>query len=344
MSQAPILDDVPGGRSMPLKRIAGLLYNRSMTDPADGRATQGLHLVAGPQHAGRRVDEVLAEALSIGRRAATRLIDRVRVNGRRTAKGQRVRAGDDVVVQAASVTASREIHLVLTTPDLLAVAKPAGLPSVALRGRETDSLAARIAARFPKCADVGRPGESGLVHRLDTGTSGLLLVARTPEAYDALRAQFRGHRVEKRYLALVEGRLRRAVSITAPIGQHRGSRRRMRALGPGYDAARYAARPAATEVMPVRCFGEATLVRATTRTGARHQVRVHLASIGHPLVNDAAYGEAELPDLPGYLLHAEALRWDDLGGAGERSLELPLPEHAQALLARLERGDAGARD
>ncbi|HEY8517563.1 MAG TPA: RluA family pseudouridine synthase [Candidatus Binatia bacterium] len=295
-------------------------------------------LVAGAEHAGRRLDDVLAEALGVGRRTAVRLVERTRVNGRRASKGERLRAGDRVVVQAAPGPAASEtsLEVVLDGEDVLVVAKPAGLPTVALRGAAGDSLAARIAARFPECAAIGQPGESGLVHRLDTGTSGLLLVARTAEAYANLRAQFREHRVEKQYLALVAGRLTDEVRIATPIGQHRRSRTRMRTVAPGMPSERYTPRPATTDVVPLRVFADATLVRATTCSGVRHQIRVHLASIGHPLVNDTTYGGPTLAALPGFVLHASALRWHDVRTGSERWLELPLPATVESALAQLE--------
>jgi 23S rRNA pseudouridine1911/1915/1917 synthase len=150
------------------------------------------------------------------------------------------------------------------------------------------------------------------VHRLDTGTSGVLLAARTAEAYRALRAQFRTHAVTKEYLAVVAGRLERAVRIDAPIGQHRGSVRRVRAIASPEAARRYAPRPACTDAAPEQVFADATLVRARTKTGARHQIRVHLASIGHPLLGDPLYGaETVSPADDGFLLHASRIEWTD---------------------------------
>lgn len=279
---------------------------------------------------GRRLDEVLARELGIGRRAAVRLVAEVRVNGRRATKGIRLRAGDHVVLPAcdgAPAAASAPLDVVRELDDVLVVAKPAGLPTVALRGARGDSLAARIALARPECAQIGGPGECGLVHRLDTGTSGLLLVARNAPAYAALRAAFRDHRVAKEYLALVGGDLSRATRITSPIGRHRSSRRRMHAAEPGRAARRWVVQPAATEVEPVRRVGRFTLVRARSTTGVRHQIRVHLASIGHALVNDTLYGGEAAPDLPGFLLHASALRWPDprSGELHEDRLDLPEP-------------------
>jgi len=296
-------------------------------------AARTLRLVAGPSDAGRRLDDVLAHALGIGRRAATRLVEDVRVNGRRAGKGVRLAAGDVVVVPEQRELLSRSeepLDVVRTLDDVLVIAKPAGLPSVALRGARGDSLAARIATRHPECATVGRVGESGLAHRLDTGTSGLLLAARRSAAYAALRADFRAHRVTKEYLVLVGGRVERPTRVTLPVGQHRASRRRMRALAD--PTPRYSAQEAVTEVEPLRVVGRRTLVCARSTTGVRHQIRVHLASVGHPLVNDSLYGGELVPELPGFLLHASALRWRDPATGARQEDALALPEVWSRLL------------
>lgn len=308
-------------------------------DPArDGATRSGLRLTAAAEDGGRRLDELLAEALGVGRRAAARFAERARVNGRRAAKGQRLRAGDTIEVEAdAGHLAAQDLDVVRQTADLLVLAKPAGLPTVALCGIRGDSLARRVALRFPECAAVGPVGESGLVHRLDTGTSGLLLAARTQEAYDELRSQFRSHAVEKAYLALVRGTPQSSLRINAPIGQHRHSRRRLRALEAGAARARYAARAAATQVQRLRTLDGLALVRATTTTGIRHQIRVHLSSVGHPLLNDPLYDRGRpVPEIPGFLLHASELRWREPSTGEAASAALDPPPAWGAILERLE--------
>lgn len=290
-----------------------VLYNLPMPEPPSSDAVE---LVAGASDGGRRLDDFVATALAIGRRAAVRLVERARVNGHAARKGQRLRSGDVVRVPrdaAPDAAATAVPHVVRETRDVLVLAKPPGLPSVALRGGTGDSLAARIAAHFPECAPVGRAGESGLVHRLDTGTSGLLLAARGDAAYASLRDQFRAHAVRKEYLALVAGELRAPLRIDTPIGQHHVSKRRMRAIAHDDRDQRYASRAACTDARPERVLAGATLVRATTTSGARHQIRVHLASAGHPLLGDPLYGDARGPELPhdGFLLHACRIDWRD---------------------------------
>ena len=318
-----------------------------MTTPAPHDAP-GTTLVVPAEDAGRRLDDFLADALAVGRRAAVRLASRVRVNGRHARKGDRLQGGDVLTVPptdaATDLPADASVAVLRETPDVVVLDKAAGLPTVALRGAGGDSLAARIAARFPECAAVGEPGECGLVHRLDTGTSGLLLAARTSAAYAALRTQFRTHAVTKEYLALVAGRLEHAERIDAPIGQHRASLRRMRAIAAPDAARRYAARDACTDVVPERILREATVVRARTSTGARHQIRVHLASVGHPLLGDPLYGDSGRGGDDGFLLHASRLEWTDPATGLRTADEAPLPAAWQERLARLEQdGRAAAR-
>jgi 23S rRNA pseudouridine1911/1915/1917 synthase len=308
-----------------------------MTSPApDGEHATTLVVPAAAD--GQRLDEFLAAALAVGRRTAARLAARSRVDGRQAHKGDRVRAGAAVTVPHVDVAADappdRAPTVLRETASVLVLDKPAGLPTVALRGAGGDSLAARLARHFPECAGVGAPGESGLVHRLDTGTSGLLLAARSAAAYRALRAGFRAHQVSKEYLALVAGRLEHPVRVDAPIGQHRGALRRVRALATPVPAARrYAARAACTDVAPEDLLPDATVVRARTATGARHQIRVHLASIGHPLLGDPLYGRAT--DDEGFLLHASRIEWIDPATGAPAIDEAPLPASWRDRLARL---------
>lgn len=293
--------------------------------------------VVPPEADGSRLDAWLATALGIGRRGAARLADRVRVNGWRVAKGARVAAGDLVSIDEAAPLEEdfeRRDLVVQTTPDVLVLDKPAGLPAVALAGKAGESLAAWIAARHPECAGIGHPGESGLVHRLDNDTSGLILAARHPRAYEALREQFHRHEVEKTYLALVSGTVADRLSLDAPIGHHPKSTRRMRVVPPPPAGDRYEPFPALSIVDPERALAGATLVRVCARTGVRHQVRVHLAAAGHPLLGDLLYGGPPCPGASGHLLHAAGLVWRDAAGARAEA-EAPMPARWQAVIDAL---------
>jgi len=272
----------------------------------------------------------------LSRRLVRRLIAEgaVRVNGRPATKGTRLRPGDRVILPALAPTVAPEPELPLRVVHedalLVAVDKPGGMASHALDPRERGTAAAFLLARYPEMVGVGDPLAPGLLHRLDTGTSGLLLAARTPDAHRAVRAALRARLVEKRYLAIVSGPAHglEGVCVTVPLAHDPGDRRRMIPASAGQRAW------AAATTLAVLVPGvERSLVRAMIRTGVTHQVRVHLAHLGHPVLGDRLYGgpAAGLP--PGrHALHASGLSLPHPAGGGEIELESPLPPDLRALL------------
>jgi 23S rRNA pseudouridine1911/1915/1917 synthase len=275
--------------------------------------------------------------MGLSRRRATALIEegRVRVNGRRARKGAPVPAGGRVEVFAqASLSPVPEPDLaleVVRADALFVVAcKPALWPTHPLRPLERGTAANALVARFPDLVGVGEERAPGLVHRLDTGTSGLLLAARTAGAFANLRAQFTARTVVKEYLALVHGEVRGPLDLALPIGHDPKDPARMQA-GDGVPRAR----AAETRVFPVRAGAGWSLVRCAIPTGVRHQIRVHLAAAGHPVAGDALYGgvAGELGLAPGrHALHAAALEFAH-PGTGERvRCEAPVPEDFAAAL------------
>jgi 23S rRNA pseudouridine1911/1915/1917 synthase len=281
-----------------------------------------------------RVDKALARFYpAAGRRQLAQLFadGAVRVNGRRASKGDRVAVGDTVELTREPVhgTALRpapdpDVPLVVLAErsELVAVAKPAGVPSQPLRAGELGTLANAIAFRFPECVAIGDdPRDGGLVHRLDIGTSGVLIAARTLDAYHALRAAFGAGMVVKHYLAITDGRPV-ARECEAPLAQ-RGRRAVV-------DAAE--GLPAYTEIAVERTLPGHAVVRCVARTGRMHQVRAHLAHVGAPITGDALYGGAPLPGHDGFFLHAEQVALP-LGGE-PLVVAAPLPDRfARALAA-----------
>lgn len=250
----------------------------------------------------RRLDLFLAEALGLSRAAVSRLIARggVTIDGRAARKGDELRGGETIAIDAPGEEARRAIEADASVPlailyedaHIVAVDKPPGVACLPNRGGERGTIANALVARAPEQALIGRPREAGLVHRLDTGTSGVLLAARTHEAYASLRARWSSGEVVKTYFAIVEGLVAEGGVIDAPIAHHAKSARRM--VLASSRVAR-SALPARTDYEPLRSGNGRTLLRVWIREGRRHQIRVHLASIGYPVAGDPIYGLERAP-------------------------------------------------
>ncbi|MFQ5665684.1 MAG: RluA family pseudouridine synthase [Candidatus Binatia bacterium] len=297
-----------------------------------------------------RLDVFLAQQLpNCSRRSAQRAIaaGTVRINGRRARKGQPVVGGDVIEFPNELVEERRlqpnptlVIKVLYEDAALIAIDKPAGTPSHALRADETGTAANFLLAHYPEVAAVGKSDrEAGIVHRLDTDTSGVLLATRARAAYRSLRQQFATHHVTKDYVALVHGSVPRPGRICAPIVHDRRNRRRMIVCS-GKQSAPHA-RLAITDYRPVEHIGNHTVLAVRIATGGMHQVRVHLAFIGHPLVGDSLYGGcAAAPGPRRHLLHAVRLRFTHPITGTPTIISSLLPADFAAFLNAL-RKDAG---
>ena len=283
-----------------------------------------------------RLDTFLRGALpAMSRRLVRRLIAEgaVCVNGRLAAKGVRVAPGDRVTLPDLPATITPEPGLALAVlhedDALVALDKPGGIPGHALDPRQRGTAAAFLLARYPEMADVGDPLAPGLVHRLDSGTSGLLVAARARAAHRALRAALRARAVEKRYLAWVAGDASAldGARVALPLAHDPRDRRRMVPAAAGMRAW-----PAETSVMVVSTGCARSLVEATIRTGVTHQVRVHLAARGHPVLGDVLYGGAPAGLPRGrHALHAAGLTLPHPTDGRPLSLSALLPADLAAL-------------
>ncbi len=233
------------------------------------------------------------------RRVAQELVERglVRINGRRSKKSEIVGAEDRIEVAStnrrAVIEPNADLALEVLHEDaaMIVVNKPGGVPCHPIHSDERDTVMNAVVARFPEIATVGiKPLEGGLVHRLDNGTSGALLIARNRGTFDKLRDAIRAGRIARRYEALVAGALERKTEIDSPIAHHAKNARKMIVGDPSSANPKRAGRAASTVVEPLRRVGEFTLLSIAPKTGSRHQIRVHLASIGHPIVGDVLYG------------------------------------------------------
>ncbi len=311
---------------------------------------------------GERLDRALALLTGLSRREVNEQLDAaaVAVGGRIVAShSRRVRAGERVSIeqpfQSAEPTVPRadpqvEVTVVWSDEDLIVVDKPAGLVVHPGAGNLTGTLVHGLLARFPdlqNLADVegtksaDQRQRPGIVQRLDKGTSGLLVVARTAAARAGLVAQLSHRQVEREYVALVTGVVEaEAGLIDAPLG--RADR------DPTRIAIRTGGRVARTRYQVERRYDRpvpATLLRCHLETGRTHQIRVHLSSIGHPVVGDDRYGRQKVPPwrpLPAgrVFLHAAALAFEHPVRGGRLAFSSPLPPDLTHVLAEMDLGSS----
>jgi 23S rRNA pseudouridine1911/1915/1917 synthase len=305
-------------------------------------------LCVGAEDAARRLDLFLAERLGLSRAQVRRLLERgaVRVGGRAVragAKGSALAEGARVEVapfarpgdERALADAAAPLAILASGPGWLAVDKPAGTPVHPLAEDEPGTLLGAVAARHPEIHGVGEGGlRSGVVHRLDVDTSGVVLFATSQERWLELRECFALHRVEKRYRAVVLGHVAAAgeVSLGLVTARHRPAR--VRVVDP-HERAR-GVRAAQLAWRRLEAFGPpgggASLVEVRPRTGHLHQIRVTLAHLGHPVAGDRVYGRADDPTRAArQMLHAAGVR------AGPVAAESPDPADFAALCADLAR-------
>jgi 23S rRNA pseudouridine1911/1915/1917 synthase len=288
-----------------------------------------------PDASNRRVDHLVAEALpELSVTAARRLIadGAVRVDGQRARKGQRLTPGQVVEVEEARAaqrgTAAQRVRadpqlalpILEVDPLFVAVDKPAGVPAHPHAPDELGTAANALAAQFPECVGASPdPREGGLVHRLDAGTSGVLLAARSAAAWPLLRAALSAPECEKTYLAEVAGAPPDAGTAAGAIGRvgRRGARVR---VGGGRNPL-----PAHTTWEVVERRPQSALVRVRLQRGRAHQVRAHLAAAGYPIVGDLLYGGGEADRLR---LHAAAIRFRHPESGELILIESPPPDWA----------------
>jgi 23S rRNA pseudouridine1911/1915/1917 synthase len=226
------------------------------------------------------------------------------------------------------------LNVLVEDPHVLIVDKPAGLLTVRTAAGETDTLVARALSYLQH--RYRRRSWIGVVHRLDKETSGALVFARTREALRNLQEKFRAHRIEREYLAIVEGDVRAPGVLDAPLVADRGDRRR------GVARSGETGKRAVTRYRPVERFGKATLVSVRLETGRTHQIRVHFAEAGHPVLGDSVYRPRAAPpspvEAPRQMLHARALGFAHPKTEAPVAAESPLPADFAGVLEELRRG------
>ena len=296
--------------------------------------------VVGTALDGLRLDRAVALVADVSRSVAARLVAEggVRLDGAVVMSGaRRVTAGESLAVDIESrddPVPSPDVDVAFTPvfedPDVIVVDKPAGLVVHPGAGHDRATLVNGLLARYPEISGVGDPYRPGIVHRLDRGTSGLLVVARTQRAYRSLVEQMRSHEPERLYSALVWGHPEASSGVVdAPVGRSSRNPMRMTVTERG--------RPARTRYTVERRYAEPAQVALLTcrlETGRTHQIRVHLQAINHPVVGDPTYGAGRGGDSFGLsrpFLHARSLAFSHPVSGETVRAESPLPPELAAL-------------
>ena len=310
------------------------------------------------EDAGARLDLWLSDKMrGLSRTRIKRLVEsgRALADGRRVKVAHRLKAGERIEVDVpapppeALTPEPIPLRIVFEDDHLLVVDKPAGMVTHPGAGRSTGTLAAAALAHAPEIAGVGGPRRPGIVHRLDKGTSGLLVLAKTRPAYDALTALLARREVSRRYVCIVRGELRPASGvIDKPLTRDERSRVRMAVAREGKG------KRAVTGFRVLERLRGATLVECRLETGRTHQIRVHMASLGHPILGDETYGPRRgdrdadpvllelLTGLDGVALHAAGLGFPHPATGRPVEFSSPLPDRIGCLLSHL-RSSATAR-
>lgn len=269
------------------------------------------------------------------------------VNGKIAHKGRPLRAGDVLVFDGSAhwlllqplPDFELDVPIVYEDSSLVALNKPAGMPTHGFSGRHTKTLANFLLAKWPTLAHIGKSRwEPGLIHRLDRETSGLVLVAKTQTAFDDLRQQFRRRQVVKKYLALVWGKTAPQGLIDTPLAHDNRDTRKMQPIKHSTRKKKQKAWRAVTRFCTVGQAQGTSLLEIEMATGVTHQIRVHLASIGHSIVGDFLYGASatETFGLHRHFLHASSVQFRHPENGETIRVKAALPGELREVLARLK--------
>ena len=296
-------------------------------------------LTAATEHAGVRLDAFLSADGALTRSQAARLIaeGRVRVNGKPAAKSARLSGGETVTVDVPQLRETAlppqdiPLDVVYEDDDVIVVNKPTGLVVHPAPGHPDGTL---VNALLHHCGDslsgIGGEKRPGIVHRIDRDTSGLIIAAKNDAAHLALSAQLKDHSLSRTYECLVTGNMKQdSGTVDAPIGRSSADRKKMAVVPTG--------RRAVTHWEVVARYPGVTHLRCRLETGRTHQIRVHMAYIGHPILGDTVYGAKKpVPGLTGQCLHATGLRFVHPPTGEPVELHCPLPPEFTAMLQKLQ--------
>lgn len=293
---------------------------------------------------GERLDRALVQKLpQLSRTQVQKLIKegQVMVNGQAAKASQQLEGGEHILVTLPEpvntdlVPDDIPLDIRYEDDDLLVINKPAGMVVHPGTGHYRGTLVNAVLAHCPDVLGVGYEKRPGIVHRLDKYTSGLIIVAKNDHAMHVIQSQFKRRTVDKRYLALVEGRLNPPEAlIDAPIGRNKQERKKMTVIPLNHSAT---SRPAQTRYQTLVSYDDYTLVECQPLTGRTHQIRVHLAYIGFPIMGDNVYGRArQRTTLGRHFLHAAKITFKRPSDDQEITCEAELSPELAAFLQKLE--------
>lgn len=289
---------------------------------------------------GKRIDQYLAEKEEISRVTVKRLLEenKIRINGKKVKPSYKVQLNDEIEMEkeeAKEIALKAQeipIDILYEDKDMIVVNKPKGMVVHPANGNPDGTLVNAIMAI---CKDslsgIGGEIRPGIVHRLDKDTSGVLMIAKNDKAHINLSEQIKEHQVEKTYIALVRGFVKEnEATIHMPIGRSTKDRKKMAVAKTGKDAI--------THFKVIERFEDCTLLEIKIETGRTHQIRVHLAEIGYPVIGDTVYSNGKNRwKIEGQCLHAKSLKFKHPITGKEIFIEAPLPAYFQKILEELEK-------
>jgi 23S rRNA pseudouridine1911/1915/1917 synthase len=318
-----------------------------------------LDITAGNEAAGMRLDQFLASRLpGRSRNSVGRMIrlGQIKIDNAIKKPSHRLQPGERITGVTPAADADGpcdllpeclDIDIVYQDSSLIVINKPAGVVVLPAPGHSTGTLAHALRYHFPEIADAGPPGRSGIVHRIDKDTSGILLVAKTPDAFTHLSSLFKARKIQKTYVGFVYGSPAESSGrILSSISRHKKDRKKMAVT---VDPAM--GKPADTAWEVTERYNGVSLLRLMIKTGRTHQIRVHCQAMGHPLVGDTTYGykkplrafrfsqemAAVLKTINRQLLHASRITFPHPETGSEMSFEAPLPNDMSIFHASLNR-------
>ncbi len=330
----------------------------SPTGREEGEESTAHDIHVPEEAAGERLDAWLAHHFGVGRRPIQRALrdGLARVDGRPAAKGLRLRGGEHIrwhgplprsdFDPAEDEALAERLRILHRDRWLLAVDKPAGIPCHPLRPQERGTVLGALRLLDPAACSAGPlRREGGLLHRLDTDTSGVLLLARSREAFEALAPLMRRGDASKCYWAVCHGTPPAPHTFRGPLAAHPSEHGTVVVCAPYGVAERWRGRPAAaeTEVLRAHPAGPLCKVLLRVRRARRHQIRVHLASAGHPIVGDTRYGAPERAGVARHLLHAWRVELPRPDGSTPWRIESPVPPDLRRVVDEARRDTRGTR-